>query len=142
MLKPILFATLAAALASGAGYASQNKSQVVIPVQRIPASNGKQMYIGYCAPCHGVDGRGQGPVAVALRRQPVDLTSLSKNNGGRFPATHVIAVLEYGSTIPSHGNAQMPVWGPVLSTMDQGLPDERGLRITNLARFLETIQVK
>ncbi len=34
------------------------------PGQQNARDNGKQMYASYCASCHGVDGRGNGPVAV------------------------------------------------------------------------------
>ena len=85
MVRNLFFAALAVALLAGIGYANQSTSRkVVIPISRTPASSGKQMYVSYCAPCHGVDGRGQGPVASALKKQPADLALLSKNNGGKF----------------------------------------------------------
>jgi hypothetical protein len=34
------------------------------------------------------------------------------------------------------------VWGPVLGKMDQANTQERQLRISNLSRYLETIQAK
>jgi hypothetical protein len=36
----------------------------------------------------------------------------------------------------------MPVWGPILGKMSQTNPQDRMLRISNLSRFLETLQVK
>jgi mono/diheme cytochrome c family protein len=104
--------------------------------------NGKLMYTSYCAPCHGVDGRGSGPVASALKQQPTDLTVLAKNNGGKFPSSHIATVLEYGSELPVHGTAQMPVWGPMLGKMDQRHPDQRLLRISNLSEYLRSMQAK
>ncbi len=144
MLKGLFMTALAAAVALGVGYGDQSKSSstVTIPVQKTAPVSGKAMYINYCAPCHGVSGKGDGPVAVALKQQPVDLTVLSKNNGGKYPATHVISVLEYGSEIPSHGTAQMPVWGPILGRMDQSDPINTRLRISNLSHFIETMQTK
>jgi mono/diheme cytochrome c family protein len=144
MRKGMLMTALAAAVALGMGYGNQSKSSstVKIQVQRTAAANGKAMYVNYCAPCHGVTGKGNGPVAVALKQQPIDLTVLSRNNGGKYPATHVLSVLEYGSEIPSHGTAQMPVWGPILGSMDQSDPINTRLRISNLTHFIETIQVK
>lgn len=142
MHKGLILTALAAVAALGAGFAQQSKPTVVIPIEKTSAANGKQMYINYCASCHGLDGKGIGPVAPALKNPPADLTMLSKNNGGKYPATHVVAVLQYGSEIPSHGTAQMPVWGPILGKMDQGLPSEKMLRINNLSRYIETMQVK
>jgi mono/diheme cytochrome c family protein len=140
MLKSLLFTGFAAAALVGAGYADQASQKVVIPVTKTAPSDGKTNFVNYCAPCHGVDGKGNGPVAAALKQQPVDLTVLSKNNGGKFPALHVESVLQGGSTIPSHGTREMPVWGPVFATMDQGSTQEKTIRINNLLAFLRTIQ--
>ena len=51
-------------------------------------------------------------------------------------------VLQNGVEIPSHGSTEMPIWGPILGKMDVGNPQERMLRISNLSRYLETIQAK
>ncbi len=145
MVRNLFFAALAVALLAGIGYANQSTSRkVVIPVTRTSATNGKQMYVNYCAPCHGVDGRGRGPVAAALKKQPADLALLSKNNGGKFPSTHVMTVLQFGAANPSHGTADMPVWGPVLSNMDttNAEPNVKALRISNLSRYLQSLQAK
>jgi mono/diheme cytochrome c family protein len=145
MVRNLFFAALALALLAGIGYANQSTSRkVVIPVTRTSATNGKQMYVNYCAPCHGVDGRGQGPVAAALKKQPADLALLSKNNGGKFPSTHVMTVLQFGADNPSHGTADMPVWGPVLSGMDAtgAEANVKALRISNLSRYLQSLQSK
>ena len=83
-------------------------------------------------------------MASALKKQPTDLALLSKNNGGKYPAVHVISVLKFGSANPSHGTAQMPVWGPVFSNLDTGntAPNVKALRINNLSQYLETLQAK
>ena len=72
----------------------------------------------------------------------MDLTVLSRNNHGKFPDTHIVSVLEYGTDIRSHGSAEMPVWGPILGKMNQTNTQERALRVSNLSRYLETMQVK
>ena len=119
-----------------------DNNKVVIPVNKTAATSGKQMFNGYCAPCHGTDGKGDGPAAKALRTPPTDLTLLSKNNGGKFPGPHIVTVLQFGSELPSHGSAQMPVWGPILGKMNVVNPQDKQMRISNLSRYLETIQVK
>jgi mono/diheme cytochrome c family protein len=141
----IAVAAMALALLAGIGYANQSTStKVVIPVSKTSASNGKQMYVNYCAPCHGVDGKGQGPVASALKKQPANLALLSKNNRGRFPSTHIMSVLEFGAANPSHGTAQMPVWGPMLGHMDASNAENNVslLRISNLSQYLQSLQAK
>jgi mono/diheme cytochrome c family protein len=147
MLKNLFLTVMAAAIAAGAfaasvGHADKSTSKVSIPAQKTTPVSGKQIYGHYCAPCHGVTGGGNGPVAAELKTRPTDLTMLSRNNGGKFPSAHVTTVLQYGVKIPSHGTAEMPVWGPVLGKMDQANPQERLLRISNLSHYLETIQVK
>jgi mono/diheme cytochrome c family protein len=124
------------------GYADQSNAKVTIPVNQTPATSGKQMFANYCAPCHGVDGKGQGYVAAALKRQPADLTMLTRNNHDKFPNGHVVTVLQNGVDIPSHGSAEMPVWGPILGRMNVTNPQDRMLRISNLSHYLETIQAK
>ncbi|MGP8253584.1 MAG: c-type cytochrome [Terracidiphilus sp.] len=142
MLKSLSIIAVAGALAISAGYADQTKARVVIAVQKTAPVNGRQMYTSYCAPCHGMDGRGSGPVAPALKQKPADLTALARNHGGKYPSSHIATVLEYGTEMPAHGTAQMPVWGPVLGKMDQQHPDERLLRISNLSQYLRSIQTK
>lgn len=142
MLKQILIIAMAATLSVGTAYADQSKGKVTIPVNKTAPTSGKQMFTNYCAPCHGVDGRGQGPAAVALKAQPTDLAVLSKNNHGKYPDSHIATVLQFGSELPSHGSPEMPVWGPILGKMNQSNPQDKQLRISNLSRYLETLQVK
>ena len=140
MLKSLLLPVLAAALLVGLGY-TQSNTNGTIAVNKSTATSGKQMYINYCAPCHGVDGRGNGPAAAALRIPPTDLTVLSKNNHGVFPETHIVTVLQYGVEFPSHGSVEMPVWGPIFGKMETVNPQVKQLRISNLIRYLKTLQV-
>ena len=142
MLKYLLVTALAATLAAGTGYADRSKAKVTIPITKTTPTSGKQMYVNYCAPCHGVDGRGNGPAATALKNLPSDLTVLSRNNNGKFPDAHIVAVLQNGTAISAHGSAGMPVWGPILGKMNQTNSQDRMLRISNLSRFLESMQVK
>jgi mono/diheme cytochrome c family protein len=139
MIKSLLAIATAALLAVSVGFADQNQ-KVVIQVNKTAANDGKQMYTNYCAPCHGIDGKGGGPAASALKTQPTDLTALMRNNKGKFPETHVVAILQFGMEEPAHGSATMPVWGPILGTMDPSNPQSKQLRISNLTRYLESIQ--
>ena len=140
MLKSLLVTAMAAVVAVSLSFADQTQSKLVIPVNKTAPTNGQQMFKSYCAPCHGTDGRGNGPAASALKVQPTDLTALSRSNHGKFPDTHVVAVLQFGSDVPAHGSASMPVWGPILGNMNRTHAQEKQLRISNLSRYLETIQ--
>jgi mono/diheme cytochrome c family protein len=106
-----------------------------------PAS-GKEMYMNYCASCHGKSGKGDGPAAGALKQPPTDLTTLARMNGGKFPADHVMAVLNAKTEVTAHGSKDMPVWGRVFWTMSEGHSSIVQLRITNLSNYLESIQAK
>jgi mono/diheme cytochrome c family protein len=142
MLKRLFLIALTAALAVGVSHADQSTGKIVIPVNKTSPTSGKQMYTNYCAPCHGLDGRGQGPVAPALKAPPTDLSLLARSNHGKFPETHIVTVLENGMQIPAHGSVEMPVWGPILGKMNQSNPQDKLLRVSNLSRYLETLQVK
>ena len=141
MLKRLLLFLPAAGVVAAmlcSGQPAENK--IVVPVTKTDPANGKQMYVNYCASCHGLNGKGNGPVAPALKFQPTDLTVLSKNNDGKFPTAHVLSVLQFGG--PAHGTADMPVWGTVLASMDETSSQGRMLGVSNLRHYLETIQVK
>ncbi len=142
MFKRISLIAAAAILVIAAGYADQTRGKIVIPVGRTNPTDGKMMYSSYCAPCHGADGRGQGPTAVALKTQPVDLTMLARTHHGKYPDTHVLSVLKFGVDVPAHGSAEMPVWGPILDKFDKTQLQDRSLRLANLTRYLESIQAK
>lgn len=67
-------------------------------------------YSDACASCHGIDGKGNGPVAVALISAPTDLTRLSEHNRGVFPRELVVRTLRGENAIAAHGPREMPVW--------------------------------
>lgn len=80
-----------------------------MPVRQTSAA-GKTMFNEYCASCHGMDAKGDGPAAPALKRAPPDLTILARQNGGKFPALHVSEVIRGGKATPAHGSKEMPAW--------------------------------
>jgi len=93
-------------------HAQDQKSQVKqAPAPVTSAQSGNQMFQAYCASCHGTTGKGDGPAAAALKSPPGDLSTLSKNNGGKFPADRVLSILRGQATVTAHGNREMPVWG-------------------------------
>lgn len=142
MFRRFAFIAAAAALIMAVGYANETKGKLTVPVERVNPTDGKLMYTGYCAPCHGTDGRGGGPVAGALKSQPTDLTTLTKTHDGKFPDAHIVSVLQFGSSLPAHGTGQMPVWGPLLGKIDTVRSQDTQLRISNLSRYLRSIQSK
>lgn len=106
-----------------------------------PAS-GKEMFINYCASCHGKDAKGDGPAAKALKEPPANLTILAKANGGKYPSDKVTSVLRGQASLAAHGDQEMPVWGPVFWRISQGHEEEVTLRIANLNKYVESLQQK
>jgi mono/diheme cytochrome c family protein len=104
--------------------------------------SGRQMYKEYCAACHGVDGRGLGPAASALKTPPPDLTTLAKRNGGKFPYDYVANVLRFGIRITAHGSADMPTWGPIFGYLEHYNEAAVQQRIKNLCDYLTSLQEK
>jgi mono/diheme cytochrome c family protein len=77
---------------------------------------GKREFDANCAACHGMDGKGRGPVAGFLTKNPPDLTLLSRGNGGVFPMDRLYRAIDgrdlpEGSQPGPHGNREMPIWG-------------------------------
>ena len=72
---------------------------------------GKSEFQSSCASCHGKDAKGKGPVSDQLKIPPPDLTTLTRNNNGVFPANAVYETIYGLKTISAHGNLEMPIWG-------------------------------
>jgi len=102
-------------------------------------NTGHQMYTTYCASCHGVSGRGNGPAAEELRRRPADLTQLARHNGGVFNSAMIHTIVD-GRTVKAHGTIEMPVWGDAFKWRE-GLPEDAiKARIEALVGYLQSIQ--
>jgi mono/diheme cytochrome c family protein len=112
-----------------------------VPMKPTSPASGEEMFISYCAACHGPDGRGNGPAASAMKKPPVDLTRLAANNGGKFPDLMVAQALS-AKDVPAHGSQEMPVWGILFKTLGGGTNDQLQLRITNLTSYVKSIQAK
>jgi mono/diheme cytochrome c family protein len=78
-------------------------------------NGGKQMFVRYCASCHGVDGKGNGAVAVQLKFKAADLTLIRKKNKGIYPLDDVMATIDGRRIVKGHGERDMPVWGEVFT---------------------------
>jgi mono/diheme cytochrome c family protein len=107
----------------------------------VPFSNpesGAAMYKDYCAACHGIAGKGDGPAAVALKSPVPDLTTLSKRSGGVFPDAKLAYLLTHGGSATGiHGSEDMPIWGKLFKSVNTDLIK---LRVANLTNYLKTLQ--
>ena len=79
-------------------------------------TRGRKLYAENCFSCHGVDGKGTGPAAVALAHAPADLTNHFHNAPGDGDAYLFWRVSEGGLVEPFKPmNSAMPSFKTVLS---------------------------
>jgi len=110
------------------------------PPVLIESLAGRDSFELYCAPCHGAAGRGDGPVASALRARPADLTTLAQRSDGAFPRDRVRDFVTGASRqVAAHGTTDMPVWGPMFRAFESDARVRE--RIENLLTYVESIQV-
>jgi mono/diheme cytochrome c family protein len=122
----------------GAG-ATQEKTVKKVPITHSNPESGEQMFKDYCAACHGLAGKGDGPAAEILKAPPTDLTTMAKRTGGKFSQERFASVLRFGTGSHAHGTTDMPLWGPLFRSQNKDLVD---LRIHNLGDYVESLQVK
>ncbi len=109
------------------------------PQSLIYSIKGPDLYRAYCASCHGLTGRGDGPAAPALKAKIPDLTLLARNNGGVFPTARVRKMISGDEVLAAHGSREMPIWGPIFHQVEEDR-DFGAVRLENLAKYLESIQ--
>jgi mono/diheme cytochrome c family protein len=146
MFRKSMFGFTSLLLAAGLCFAQQQttaKPEVKkTPIPRTSAASGKEMFVQYCAACHGTDGKGTGPAAPSMKAAPTDLTQLAKKHDGKYPANQVASALKFGSGAGAHGSADMPVWGPLLQSLDKYHDSVVQQRIANIVSYIETLQAK
>jgi mono/diheme cytochrome c family protein len=131
----LLFSALASSQQPGA------ETKTTAPTKTEPVS-GKQLYVSYCAMCHGADAKGGGPFSPQLKVWPPDLTQLAKKNNGTYPSMRVAEAIDGEFGKAAHGSREMPIWGPVFRSMAHGHSDSAQLRINSIVKYLETLQQK
>jgi mono/diheme cytochrome c family protein len=113
-----------------------------LPSNVVPS--GEVMYKQYCAVCHGLEAKGDGPYAPMLKVPPPDLTTLSKRHGygGKFPYDYVFDILSFGPRITIfHGSSDMPAWGSVFQYLYKNDEPVVQKRIKNLCDYLASLQM-
>jgi mono/diheme cytochrome c family protein len=124
----------------GASALSQEKPAITRgPAPQTSPTSGAEMYGAYCAVCHGLNGKGNGPAAPALKQMPSDLTQLSKKNGGKFPDFQIANVIQGDSVQPAHGSRDMPMWGDVFRSLQRNDALVK-LRVHNLTDYILSLQ--
>lgn len=114
------------------------QQSTTLPVRTL---DGSKLFVSYCASCHGVDGKGNGPAAAALKPKVPDLTQITSRSHGQFPRARIRNIIEGTESPVAHGSREMPVWGPVFHQIDAD-QDLGNVRVDNLASYIESIQRK
>jgi len=120
---------------------AQNTVIKQVPVRTTLTMEGPDLYAEYCAVCHGKDGKGGGPAAAALKKEPADLTQLARKNGGKFDELRVLTAISGADVVAAHGSRDMPIWGSVFASMSTN-DGVRRIRINSLIKHVETMQAK
>lgn len=109
----------------------------VIPYQY----SGVRLYQVFCSSCHGLTGRGDGPVEPLFRGGVPDLTRIAHKNGGVFPTAQVRSAIDGRAQFLAHGSGTMPVWG---FEFNEGGRDSRrhsDEMVDRLVAYLKGLQV-
>ncbi len=144
-----LTSLISAALMIAAGFAAlPETARAADAVTAEDAGNGKQEYLMHCAACHGLEGRGDGPIGQMLKTPAPNLALIAQRNGGTYPAQKVYEIIDGSSVVAAHGTRDMPLWGdryrrdPKPQTPDQtsAASDLAQQRILSLVDYLGTLQ--
>ena len=118
------------------------------PAKTGPKANlaaGGELFHQNCSVCHGIDAKGNGSMYYpesgdpSKRVPPANLTVLSEQNAGKFPADRVRNAIYNKSPIPAHGTPNMPAWGNVFYLL-KPYPKVLEERVRDLTAYIESIQ--
>jgi len=104
-------------------------------------SNGKQDFLDNCARCHGASGKGSMP---GMRNVPgykaIDLTTLTRTNGGQFPHQKVYDIIDGSKRFQAHLVGDMPQWGLKFKADGTQTDTQVKARINALVDYIQTLQ--
>ena len=67
-----------------------------------PVDFGKNEFKTNCAACHGLEGKGHGPIVDLMKKPPPDLTLLARSNKGILPIEKIYNTIA-GDVPQAHG---------------------------------------
>lgn len=105
--------------------------------------SGRDLYMRFCAACHGDYGRGDGRVGLALAVVVPDLTTLAERQGGRVNVEQLMSIIDGRTVVMAHGTRYMPVWGYefwVDAGADDAAEEEVRIIMSRLVDYLASIQ--
>ena len=144
-VAPLLLGVVFGLALGGVSTAEEQHAPTMLPGSG--STTGALEYRSHCAQCHGMEGKGDGPVAAVLTKKPGDLTQLAKKNAGSFPEEKVVAFIDGSEMVAAHGTREMPIWGLEFATVSGTGGARRGAqqvrqRIDLLVSYLKSIQEK
>jgi mono/diheme cytochrome c family protein len=101
--------------------------------------SGEDLYQRFCASCHGVAGRGDGPVAATLGVEVPDLTLMAHRGHGADPHERIVRIIDGRYIIGAHGTRTMPIWGEDLARLEIGNPDAEQSAQTIIGRLADYV---
>jgi mono/diheme cytochrome c family protein len=105
--------------------------------------SGEELFVRFCASCHGSEGMGDGPVSRSLNVAVPDLTRIASRYG-EFPSVLIRDIIDgRGIDTRAHGTREMPVWGVEFWVEEGGdVNAQRAVRnaIFRLVEHLRSIQ--
>jgi mono/diheme cytochrome c family protein len=93
-----------------------SKGKMVAEAKGDPAK-GKAIFMDKCSPCHGPEGKGDGPAGAAFNPKPRNLTDA--NYMSTLSDEHLFKVISEGGAAVGR-SPLMPAWGGTLSKDDIG----------------------
>jgi mono/diheme cytochrome c family protein len=124
------------------GPQEQAKSQKQQDTERLIYSlKGPDLFRAHCAPCHGSDGKGSGPVAPALKDSLPDLTTIAQRNGGIYPEERISKIIAGDEALMAHGSREMPIWGMIFHQVENDR-DYGNVRLHNVTEYVKSLQQK
>ena len=133
-----MLARLVLITATAAGAASAQVADV---------DNGRNLFLYFCAECHGKDSASIGPLAEMLAIEPPELTGLTERNGGAFPCEAV--AMQIDGRLPIKAHSYMPVFGTTLDddqfvalALSSGQPMMVSQPMADLITYLQSIQAQ
>jgi hypothetical protein len=118
---------------------------MALPAAAEEHSIGEDLYMRYCAACHGETGTGGGDMEHFFNIHMPNLRTMAARNDGAFPLLETIHIIDGRTGLRAHGGP-MPLWGGVFmsETIDRhdfyGSAIEARGRVLSLALYLESIQ--
>jgi mono/diheme cytochrome c family protein len=107
-------------------------------------------YKSFCAVCHGMDAKGNGPVAKELKTTPPSLRKLAARRRGAFDVYEIVKIIDGRDMARAHGTPEMPIWGSlfrfvaelsgILQSDTKDSEKDAQKHILAIAKYLETIQ--